>query len=253
MKKISGTDNRLTLHFPEKIVECLDGSAPAWQDLADNANIQIDGDGNLVDLHFGSEEEAVALLKNIAFNILIVGNNNEIRVGKSLTACYTPGWGAFGLHLVIGTHFDAWMGTPRSANNCRLELGEHVIVVGAMIFLLEDDSHITIGNDTMISWGIDIWCTDSHTITDMDGNPTNHPKFIEIGDHVWIGKNVKIGKNVRIGSNNIIGWGSTVTKSIEGENQLAVGTPAKVVKTGVRWDGRTIKEYMKGTGRWKND
>lgn len=82
----------MTLHFPEKIVECLDGSAPAWQDLADNANIQIDGDGNRVDLHFGSEEEAVALLKNIAFNILIVGNNNEMCVGKSLTACYTPGW-----------------------------------------------------------------------------------------------------------------------------------------------------------------
>ena len=143
----------MTLHFPGENVECLDGSAPAWQDIVDNANI------------------------------LIVGNNNEMRVGKSLTACYTPGWGAFGLHLVIGTPFDHWMGTSRSANNCRL----------------------------------------------------------------------KIGKNVRIGSNNIIGCGSTVTKSIEGENQLAVGTPAKVVKTGVRWDGRAIKEYMKGTGRWNND
>ena len=27
------------------------------------------------------------------------------------------------------------------------------------------------------------------------------------------------------------------------------GSPAKVVKTGVRWDERTIKEYMKGSGR----
>lgn len=68
-----------------------------------------------------------------------------------------------------------------------------------------------------------------------------------------IGKNVKIGKNVRIDSNNIIGWGSTVTRSIEGQYQLAVGTPARIVKNNVRWDGRTIKEYMKGTGRWNND
>ena len=60
---------------------------------------------------------------------------------------------------------------------------------------------------------------------------------------------VKIGKNVRIGSDNIIGWGSIVTKSFESSNQLLVGSPAKVVKTGVRWDGRTIKEYMKGSGR----
>ena len=62
-------------------------------------------------------------------------------------------------------------------------------------------------------------------------------------------KSVKIGKNVRIGSDNIIGWGSIVTKSFESSNQLLVGSPAKVVKTGVRWDGRTIKEYMKGGGR----
>ena len=48
---------------------------------------------------------------------------------------------------------------------------------------------------------------------------------------------------------NLIGWGSIVTKSFEGSNQLLVGSPAKVVKTGVRWDGRTIKEYMKGSGR----
>ena len=71
-----------------------------------------------MDLHFGSEEEELALLKNIAFNILIVGNNNEMRVGKSLTACYTPGWGAFDLHLVIGTPFDHYMkGTGRWNND----------------------------------------------------------------------------------------------------------------------------------------
>ena len=153
------------------------------------------------------------------------------------------------MHLAIGTAFDPWTGTPRTANNCRMDIGEHVITCGAVIYLQEDGSHITIGRDSMIGWGVDIWCTDAHTIMDMEGNPTNHPHFIEIGEHVWVGKDVKIGKNVRIGSDNIIGWGSIVTKSFEGSNQLLVGSPAKVVKTGVRWDGRTIKEYMKGTGR----
>lgn len=66
---------------------------------------------------------------------------------------------------------------------------------------------------------------------------------------MWIGKDVKIGKNVHIDSDNIIGWGSVVTRSIKGRNQLAVGVPARVVKQNIRWDGRTIKEYMKGTGR----
>lgn len=62
----------------------------------------------------------------------------------------------------------------------------------------------------------------------------------------WQGR--KIGKNVRIGRDNIIGWGSIVTKSFEGSNQLLVGTPAKVIKNDVQWDGRTIKEYIKGEG-----
>ena len=80
-----------------------------------------------------------------------------------------------------------------------MDIGEHVITCGAVIYLQEDGSHITIGRDSMIGWGVDIWCTDAHTIMDMEGNPTNHPHFIEIGEHVWVGKDVKIGKNVRIG------------------------------------------------------
>ena len=88
------------------------------------------------------------------------------------------------------------------------------MICGAMIYLQENDSTVRIGDNSMISWGVDIWCTDVHTITDMDGNAQNFGKFIEIGNHVWIGKNSKIGKNVRIANNNIIGWGSIVTKSV---------------------------------------
>lgn len=246
MEKITGTGNEIVLHFPgDEKIACLDGSTMAWQEIVNASNIRIEGNGNRVDLHFGSEEEAVALLKNIAFNILIVGDNNEMEVGKALTVCYNPGWGMFGLHLVIGTPFDSWMNAPRGANGCRMEIGEHVVVCGAVIYLQEDGSRIAVGRDTMISWGVDIWCTDAHTITDMEGNPTNRPYYIEIGEHVWVGKDVKIGKNVRIGRDNVIGWGSIVTRSFEESNRLVVGAPARVVRTGVRWDGRTINEYMK--------
>lgn len=247
MNKIKGIDNRIVLHFPNNSeIECLNNSTPAWQDAVNRANIIINGDNNRVDLHFSTEQEAIDLLSNIAFNILIIGNENHMNVGKSLTACYNPGWGMFGLHLAIGTAFDPWTNTPRAANNCRMEIGEHIIACGAVIYLQEDGSHITIGRDSMISWGVDIWCTDAHTIMDMEGAPTNQPHFIEIGEHVWIGKDVKIGKNVRIGRDNIIGWGSIVTKSFEESNVLLVGTPAKIVKREMRWDGRTIGEYMKG-------
>lgn len=90
--------------------------------------------------------------------------------------------------------------------------GNRVVINGVTLYLQEDDSYVSIGDDSQLSWGIDIWCTDAHTITDLKGEPINFAKCIEIGKHVWIGKDSKIGKNVKIADNSIVGWGSIVTK-----------------------------------------
>lgn len=95
----------------------------------------------------------------------------------------------------------------------------------------------------MISWGIDIWCTDAHTVTDLEGNPINFSKSIEIGDHVWIGRDVKIGKNTKISNDSIIGWGSIVTKKFEDTNVVIAGNPAKIVKRNINWDFRDLYNY----------
>ncbi len=250
MEKVNGTGNEITLYFSNgKEEKCLTSGSQKWCEIIDNANIVIDGDNNVVDIHFTSEEDAERILLHTGFNIMIYGNNNRMNIGEGLSVGYNPGWGMFGMHLVIGTPFDGWMGTPRNVNNCRMDIGEHVIICGGMIFLQDNNSHIKIGRDTMISWGVNIWCTDAHVITDLEGEPKNFAQFIEIGDRVWVGKDVKIGKNVKIGNDNVIGWGSIVTKSFEDTNQLIVGVPAKVVKTGIKWDGRTIDEYLKSLER----
>jgi acetyltransferase-like isoleucine patch superfamily enzyme len=53
---------------------------------------------------------------------------------------------------------------------------------------------------------------------------------IEIGNDVWIGDKVTITKGVKIGDNVVIGANSVVTKDIP-SNSLAVGIPAKVIRT----------------------
>lgn len=55
-------------------------------------------------------------------------------------------------------------------------------------------------------------------------------KPITIGDNVSIGNNVIILRGVTIGNKVIIGAGSIVTKDIP-DNSVAVGVPAKVIKT----------------------
>jgi acetyltransferase-like isoleucine patch superfamily enzyme len=53
---------------------------------------------------------------------------------------------------------------------------------------------------------------------------------ISIGNNVWIGDKVSILAGVHIGNNAIIGANSVVTKDIP-DNCVAVGNPAKVIKT----------------------
>lgn len=55
-------------------------------------------------------------------------------------------------------------------------------------------------------------------------------KPITVGDNVYIGTNTIILPGVKIGSNVIIGAGAVVSKSIP-DNSVAVGVPARVIKT----------------------
>jgi acetyltransferase-like isoleucine patch superfamily enzyme len=54
--------------------------------------------------------------------------------------------------------------------------------------------------------------------------------FVHIGRRVFLGVNVVVLPNVSIGDNSIIGAGSVVTQSIPA-NSIAVGAPAKVIRT----------------------
>ncbi len=56
------------------------------------------------------------------------------------------------------------------------------------------------------------------------------PRPIHIGKNVWIGSNSTVLPGVTIGDNAVIGAGSVVTRDIP-ENMIAVGSPAKVIKS----------------------
>ena len=68
-------------------------------------------------------------------------------------------------------------------------------------------------------------------------------KPITVGDNVYIGNNVIILPGVNIGSNVVIGAGAVVSKDIPG-NSLAVGVPAKVIKTADEYLEKLKKESL---------
>lgn len=120
-------------------------------------------------------------------------------------------------------------------NNNRLEIGENSRVEGGAL-MVHDGTKLTIGRECLIANGVDIRTSDSHPIFNAEGKIINPPRDIEIHDHVWFAKDVTVLKGVIIESNSVIGIKSIVTGNIPA-NSIAVGTPAKVVKSNITWSG----------------
>ena len=213
--------------------------------MLERADISIIGNDNRVSLRFDSEESAEELLTGGGFLLIVKGDNNKVEMGTVIIRCSSI-LGMTGLKLIVGQLPGLGAGVSRTASGCSVRIGDRVVINGATVYLQEDGSHVYIGDDSQISWGVDIWCTDAHTITDLRGAPVNNADSIEIGRHVWVGKDVKIGKNTRIADNSIVGWGSIVTKCFDEPNVIIAGIPAKVVKSGVNWDRKCINKYLKG-------
>ncbi len=245
MKTIQGQNNKLVFAFPDKEIECFTTTNERINLMLEQANISIMGNSNRILLHFDSEEDAEELLAGGGFLLIVKGNDNEVDMGTVIVRS-SPILGMTGLKLIIGQLPGLGASVSRTANGCRVTIGNKVVINGTTIYLQEDNSRVCIGDDSQISWGVDIWCTDAHTITDLDGNPINYAQSIEIGRHVWIGKDVKIGKNVCIADNSIVGWGSIVTKPFDEPNVILAGIPAKIVKRGINWDRKCINKYVKG-------
>ena len=92
----------------------------------------------------------------------------------------------------------------------------------------QDQGGITIGDCSLIGHNVVI-ATLNH-----DLNPERRgsliPSPVKIGSRVWIGAGAIILPGVTIGDNSVVGAGSVVTKNIPA-NTVAVGSPARVVKT----------------------
>ena len=245
MEHINGQNNELTLIFPHGRVNCISAPNERFAKVVNRANITIAGNNNQVSMCFESEDKAEELLLSDGFLLIVKGDNNIVNVGTIILR-YSSILGMTGLKLIIGQLPGLGAGVSRVANNCRVDIGDRVVINGVTLYLQENDSRVSIGDDSQLSWGVDIWCTDAHTITDLEGAPINFAKYIEIGKHVWIGKDAKIGKNVRISDNSIVGWGSVVTKEFNEPNVILAGIPAKIVRRGINWDRRCIDKYLKG-------
>lgn len=92
---------------------------------------------------------------------------------------------------------------------------------------------ITIGDNVRVAKGVNFITHDGGVWTLRKMKLLENADIfgtIKIGDNVHIGTNAIIMPNVNIGDNCVIGCGAVVTKDIP-DNSIAVGVPARVIKT----------------------
>ena len=94
---------------------------------------------------------------------------------------------------------------------------------------LVDDTHIYVGNNTMIGPNVTIASAGHPILPELreKGYQFNMP--VHIGKNCWIGAGVVIVPGINIGDNTVIGAGSIVTKDIPA-NSVAVGNPCRVIR-----------------------
>jgi acetyltransferase-like isoleucine patch superfamily enzyme len=172
-----------------------------------DCSVEINGNNNAILIEIGSSLEGV--------KIFMRGENLKLHIGRS---------------VFIGRGSVLWM----ENNDGILEIGEYSSIEKVGIAVAEGKK-IVIGKDCLISYEVDIRCSDSHALFDKETKSRiNFGEDIKIGDHVWLGAKSMILKGVCIGEGSVIGAGSVVTKSVE-VNSVAVGNPAKIVKSNVIW------------------
>lgn len=102
-----------------------------------------------------------------------------------------------------------------------------------------DHSPIKIGDDFIAATGLQI---NSGTHDPVTMAPISTP--ITIGNRVWCGANVTIIAGAKIGNDVVIGAGAVVRTNVP-DNSIAVGVPAKVVKSLSRSSSESIWTWIK--------
>ncbi len=102
---------------------------------------------------------------------------------------------------------------------------------------IRSDESVTIGSYCQISYGINIWDTNTHNILPTEerkalaekyfpyfGFETNRPKTapVVVGDYCWLGEKCTLLKGTRLGNNVIVGYNTTVSGKVVEDNKRVV-------------------------------
>jgi hypothetical protein len=130
----------------------------------------------------------------------------------------------------------AWFGNGNKIivmEDGELIIGEN-LKMAPMSFIIATKK-IEIGDHCIVSWECQFLDTDFHHILNEQGEKTNYPKEVKIGNRVWITSRATFLKGANVPDGCIIGNGAVVVGKLPEANAAYSGNPAKLIKEGIRW------------------
>lgn len=132
-------------------------------------------------------------------------------------------------------------GTARFAQGVRIWIDQNATIsIGDNFYcnkncLFRAFDNITIGNNVLMGWDIEMNTTDGHHII-IDGHEKVNHGSISIGNHVWIASHVIFAKKSSVADDCVVAQRSLVSTNIKCANTLIGGIPARELKQSVVWN-----------------
>ena len=208
-----------------------------------NVNISFLGHSNKVIV-----EKSVQINKSL--NIIISSSNNMIIIGDGCrftgdsSRMQISGEGCTEYHIGEGCRLTSF--GADAVTGARLDIGDKTTFENGCRINLSAYTHVSLGEDCMISTEVIFQANDGHTIFDTEtGSNLNSDmrklkdnngflKETEIGDHVWVGRRTTVLGGTSIGPGSIVGTMSVVKGSFP-NNVIVAGIPARLIKKNRSW------------------
>jgi len=117
-----------------------------------------------------------------------------------------------------------------------LEIGAGSSFGNVSIAVTEPGSAITIGEDCMFAYDIDLRTGDSHSILSQATRERLNPAAdIRIGNHVWVAAHSILLKGTAIPDDSVVATGAVVTGAFSQPGVIVGGNPARVMTEGITW------------------
>lgn len=133
----------------------------------------------------------------------------------------------------VGKNLGLSQGCVLYVNNATLALGDK-FRCNYSTTIDCSDSNIEIGDNVVLGWNTTIKNNDGHYIIE-NGRDSIISKKIIIEDHVWLCANSTVLKGTCIKKDSVLAYGALLTKTIDQENILYGGVPARMIKNNINW------------------